>query len=1620
VRRKINMNNLKKAGCLAMIAIFAISAAFVPFTPTNHVQPVANTNSDVSTPQDVLKDIQKYVDTQREGGPIGSILASYRDTGYIPNTVSRNDAGDMGVLVTVKTDSDVASLNEIMDVNWKVEIGSMTVASGFITSPEAVTALENFDGIVTAFADSLYNAKTTGVEPRPSTSPPTVTEPQDLVVDNHIGADQVWSQFGIDGTGVTVGVIDTGTDFSQEGLVGTMAIGSDGLSMSYDPTGYGFVVSLYRANATVVNATAYLAYSSWNILSYKDPDTGKWYLDWSTQRASQGGSPYVNNQGGLSNLDWFYDAYMPAWWPGGSYPGNVTAMTEYYHNVMRQDPEIPDPSVTLGSPTLNITVNAQTGAWQLVPYYTAGYAFQQRNDPYMKVFAPVLVLNGTKVIVDWNTTRAHTDFWNANVNYGIWDFDNPAAAAYYNAMADWSFVDDYEDGLYYTPDGAEAHLNMYYDYPSDGLRFGLGTLAHCWEGNIFGLGMIDGIGLSGRAIGIMYDGDSHGTFVAGEIAGQPTTYPIGLDGANGIVEGIAPGAKVMGVMTVGIVAEFNSMLFAAGFDYNSHTGYWEWNYDSAHTAQITSNSWGWVAPQYYELYGQYALIYAAMATPGFFNATHYPGMVQCFSAGNAGPGYATTTPPRAAQIINVGASTSYHTFENSYGPDQGFDQIADFSSRGPLTLGYPKPDVLAPGRNNYGLVPYYGETILGGYGLVRDHWAVYAGTSMACPLAAGLAALMLDANSALTPDMVKTIMQSTATDIGMDGLSQGHGVINAFAAVDFALNNHGYTFYSYDSVDNWGTATAEAWSARMNPYDRDNFINTTSPPGNYADGNLFFGLVNANDMVTMTVTGDNWVYGDMTWSAMQYVADQTTKFSFETFIYNETTSHGHAYTLAGYMNLNTAMEAVSAGSYTNLMNANYATISITGDQATFEDDSMWAFVFDWIDNSPANGIPDYYNTTTGQGDELTRIQYAAGTGNVLKIDLSSSTDLGTVFPNTAIISVHDDNIWSWPYTGGNTLQVTVQTWTLATDGDIGFADNANDADVTLTVPASPEYGVHQGFVIANNGTMDFKMPYSYEVIAPYDTAGTVMTLANGFGAVQTPYEEGAITAGWDSYYTFQSGDHATFVVDMTDATVNYLAARVNWALAGTDIDVAILDMTGFGLADSADAVKATTDSSLAIADISGATGMYIIYTTVNSVNGTDIPEEFTLTVVGVTALDEPTLELSWTSNDHPTPTVITAGGSAAGDHVMMTATWTNGINPGMPEFGITTTRERVLYGTLFYATGANVIPSDPDGAFAGIIDPSEFAWETAPGIVEGDNVRVIGDFDGADNDFMAWWSTTPMETRSYANNILGSTMASSHHPETDTFIADQSGSIDFAILNYAQDGGDYYLTVDTRVGLEPGPVAGMTKTIDTYFLLVNGTYSVLVDSDTGTNLKYSVEIPNVFIGNFFAPKVTVDAPVAVSSTAFNVSWSSTDRNVADVPYYQIAVSTDGGSTFQVLARNMTTTSFIWDSHGFVEKSNYVLRVRAFSLDFSNPPGLCSANGEENYWPGDFGDGFTAPFAAGDVPITTPPTTTTTPPTTSTTPTTPPVTGIDPLIIGLIGGIGVGVVVLLILFLIRKK
>ncbi len=64
-------------------------------------------------------------------------------------------------------------------------------------------------------------------------------------------------------------------------------------------------------------------------------------------------------------------------------------------------------------------------------------------------------------------------------------------------------------------------------------------------------------------------------------------------------------------------------------------------------------------------------------------------------------------------------------------------------------------------------------------------YVFYQGTSMACPHAAGVAALMHSQNPALTPAQIETKLESTAVDLGAPGhdVTFGNGRIDAYAAL---------------------------------------------------------------------------------------------------------------------------------------------------------------------------------------------------------------------------------------------------------------------------------------------------------------------------------------------------------------------------------------------------------------------------------------------------------------------------------------------------------------------------------------------------------------------------------------------------------------------------------------------------------------------------------------------------------------------------------------------------------------------------------------------------------------------------------------------------------------------
>ncbi|MBZ0093783.1 MAG: S8 family peptidase [Sulfuricella sp.] len=61
----------------------------------------------------------------------------------------------------------------------------------------------------------------------------------------------------------------------------------------------------------------------------------------------------------------------------------------------------------------------------------------------------------------------------------------------------------------------------------------------------------------------------------------------------------------------------------------------------------------------------------------------------------------------------------------------------------------------------------------------RGGYKTLSGTSMAAPHVSGVAALVLKKNPNLTPDQVKTYLQNTAVNLGLDIKQQGAGLVNA-------------------------------------------------------------------------------------------------------------------------------------------------------------------------------------------------------------------------------------------------------------------------------------------------------------------------------------------------------------------------------------------------------------------------------------------------------------------------------------------------------------------------------------------------------------------------------------------------------------------------------------------------------------------------------------------------------------------------------------------------------------------------------------------------------------------------------------------------------------------------
>jgi serine protease AprX len=242
----------------------------------------------------------------------------------------------------------------------------------------------------------------------------------------------------------------------------------------------------------------------------------------------------------------------------------------------------------------------------------------------------------------------------------------------------------------------------------------------------------------------------HGTFVAGMIAGSGAR-------SGGAYAGAAPGANLVGLSA----GDLNLFHVLAGFDYllsHPELGVRVVNCSfSAETVYDENDPVNVATRMLYER-----------------------GVNVVFSAGNSGPGLHTLNPYAAAPwVISVGAT------------DQR-GRLAPFSARGEFGGPATHPTLVAPGVNVVGLRSS-GVSLVGASGLTSSrrlsaaeslYYTTGTGTSFSAPQAAGVIALMLEANPNLTPPEVRDILQRTATPLPPYYRHEvGAGMLNAHAAV---------------------------------------------------------------------------------------------------------------------------------------------------------------------------------------------------------------------------------------------------------------------------------------------------------------------------------------------------------------------------------------------------------------------------------------------------------------------------------------------------------------------------------------------------------------------------------------------------------------------------------------------------------------------------------------------------------------------------------------------------------------------------------------------------------------------------------------------------------------------
>jgi serine protease AprX len=293
----------------------------------------------------------------------------------------------------------------------------------------------------------------------------------------------------------------------------------------------------------------------------------------------------------------------------------------------------------------------------------------------------------------------------------------------------------------------------------------LGTIPYGIDGHGVAIAMIDtGVGQSpdfGDRVVARVDftpggnGDDaygHGTHLAGVMVGNGAA-------SGGKWRGVAPGAQLVSLKVAGPDGATDVSVVIAALQ-------WVVTHRAQYGIKVLNLSFGTDSVQPYAVDPLNAAVERAWAA----------GITVVVSSGNRGPG-TINKPGDDPYVITVGAADLKQT------ADRRDDEVAPFSSSGITQDGFIKPDLVAPGTTIVATRDA-GSTIdsLHPDAIVDENYFKGTGTSQAGAIVSGVAALLYDANPALRPNTVKSILMGSTIRSSQYRTGGGSGLVDVTGA----------------------------------------------------------------------------------------------------------------------------------------------------------------------------------------------------------------------------------------------------------------------------------------------------------------------------------------------------------------------------------------------------------------------------------------------------------------------------------------------------------------------------------------------------------------------------------------------------------------------------------------------------------------------------------------------------------------------------------------------------------------------------------------------------------------------------------------------------------------------